>query len=114
MPVALLLQRVERNGVLIDTAALNAQAASSASDGGAGARAHELAGQPFNIGSPKQIGDVLFTKLAMPVLRRTASGTPSTDEEVLEKLAEDYPLPARILEHRSLAKLKAPTPTSCR
>jgi len=68
--------------------------------------AHTLAGQPFNIGSPKQIGDVLYTKLAMPVLKRTASGAPSTDEEVLEKLAEDYPLPAKILEHRSLSKLK--------
>src|SRR5207247_10577879 len=68
--------------------------------------AHELAGQPFNIGSPKQIGDVLYTKLAMPVLKRTASGAPSTDEDVLEKLAENYPLPAKILEHRSLSKRK--------
>jgi DNA polymerase-1 len=68
--------------------------------------AHELAGQPFNMGSPKQIGDVLFIKLGLPVLKKTVSGAPSTDEDVLEKLAEDYPLPARILEHRSLAKLK--------
>ncbi|HEX3140390.1 MAG TPA: DNA polymerase, partial [Rhizobacter sp.] len=66
----------------------------------------ELAGQPFNLGSPKQIGDVLFTKLGLPVVKKTPSGVPSTDEEVLEKLAEDYPLPAKLLEHRSLSKLK--------
>jgi DNA polymerase-1 len=67
---------------------------------------HELAGQPFNLGSPKQIGEILFGKLGLPVVKKTASGAPSTDEEVLEKLAEDYPLPKKILEHRSLAKLK--------
>ncbi|HEY0857037.1 MAG TPA: DNA polymerase I [Albitalea sp.] len=107
MPVSLLLQRIERHGVLIDAAVLQAQSQQLGERMMALEReAHELAGQPFNIGSPKQIGDVLFTKLAMPVLRRTASGAPSTDEDVLEKLAEDYPLPAKILEHRSLAKLK--------
>jgi len=107
MPVALLLQRIERNGVLIDPAVLNAQSQQLGERMMALEReAHELAGQPFNIGSPKQICDVLFTKLQMPVLKRTASGVPSTDEEVLEKLAENYPLPAKILEHRSLAKLK--------
>jgi DNA polymerase-1 len=107
MPVAHVLQRVERNGVLIDAAVLNAQSRELGERMmGLERQAHELAGQPFNIGSPKQIGDVLYTKLAMPVLKRTASGAPSTDEDVLEKLAEDYPLPAKILEHRSLAKLK--------
>ncbi|HUG24094.1 DNA polymerase I [Piscinibacter sp.] len=107
MPVTLLLQRIERNGVLIDPAVLNAQSQQLGERMMALEReAHELAGQPFNIGSPKQICDVLFTKLQMPVLKRTASGVPSTDEEVLEKLAENYPLPAKILEHRSLAKLK--------
>ncbi|MFL6661800.1 MAG: DNA polymerase I, partial [Rhizobacter sp.] len=107
MAVSRVLQRIERNGVLIDAAVLNAQSRELGERMMALEReAHELAGQPFNIGSPKQIGDVLFTKLAMPVLRRTASGAPSTDEDVLEKLAEDYPLPAKILEHRSLAKLK--------
>ena len=65
-----------------------------------------LAGQPFNLGSPKQIGEILFGKLGMPVLRKTASGAPSTDEDVLQQLAADYPLPARLLEHRSLSKLK--------
>ncbi|CAG1016197.1 DNA polymerase I [Burkholderiaceae bacterium] len=107
MPVSMLLHRIERHGVLIDAAVLQAQSQQLGERMMALEReAHELAGQPFNIGSPKQIGDVLFTKLAMPVIRRTASGAPSTDEDVLEKLAEDYPLPAKILEHRSLAKLK--------
>ena len=107
MPVAVLLQRIERNGVLIDAAVLQAQSQQLGERMVALEReAHELAGQPFNIGSPKQIGDMLYTKLQMPVLKRTASGAPSTDEEVLEKLAEDYPLPAKILEHRSLSKLK--------
>ncbi|RQP26120.1 DNA polymerase I [Piscinibacter terrae] len=107
MPVSQVLKRIERNGVLIDAAVLQAQSQQL------GERmmqlereAYDMAGQPFNIGSPKQIGEVLYTKLAMPVLKRTASGAPSTDEEVLEKLAEDYPLPAKILEHRSLSKLK--------
>ncbi|MFD1710691.1 DNA polymerase I [Ottowia sp. GY511] len=68
--------------------------------------AHDLAGQPFNLGSPKQIGEIFFVKLGLPVVKKTATGAPSTDEEVLEKLAEDYPLPARILEHRGLSKLK--------
>ena len=69
--------------------------------------AYELAGQPFNLGSPKQIGEILFGKLGLPVDqedRRAARRR--TDEEVLEKLAEDYPLPAKLLEHRSLSKLK--------
>jgi DNA polymerase-1 len=107
MPVALLLQRIERHGVLIDAAVLRAQSQQLGERMMALEReAHDLAGQPFNIGSPKQIGEILYTKLAMPVLKRTASGAPSTDEEVLEKLAADYPLPAKILEHRGLSKLK--------
>jgi len=68
--------------------------------------AYAIAGQPFNLGSPKQIGEILFGKLGLPVKRKTASGAPSTDEDVLAELAKDYPLPARILDHRSLAKLK--------
>ena len=68
--------------------------------------AYEIAGQPFNLGSPKQLGEIFFDKLGMPVVKKTPSGARSTDEEVLEKLAEDYPLPAKLLEHRSLSKLK--------
>ncbi|MFM7705720.1 MAG: DNA polymerase, partial [Rubrivivax sp.] len=68
--------------------------------------AHALAGQPFNMGSPKQIGEILFGKLGLPVKKKTATGAPSTDEDVLQELAADYPLPAKILEARSLAKLK--------
>jgi len=65
-----------------------------------------LAGQPFNLGSPKQLGEILFTKLGLPVVKKTATGQPSTDEDVLSQLADDYPLPKLLLEHRSLAKLK--------
>ena len=68
--------------------------------------AYDLAGQPFNLGSPKQIGEILFNRLGLPVKKKTASGAPSTDEEVLQELAADYPLPAKLLEHRSLSKLK--------
>jgi len=101
------LYRIERNGVLIDAPTLAAQSHAL------GQRimelerqAHDLAGQPFNLSSPKQIGEIFFDKLGMPVVKKTATGAPSTDEEVLEKLAEDFPLPAKILEHRGLAKLK--------
>ena len=101
------LYRIERTGVLIDAATLAAQSQEL------GVRilqlekeAHELAGQIFNLGSPKQIGEIFFTKLGLPVVKKTPTGTHSTDDEVLQKLAEDYPLPAKILEHRSLAKLK--------
>ncbi|MBC5766822.1 DNA polymerase I [Ramlibacter albus] len=101
------LFRVERNGVLVDSEELGRQGHELGQRIMALEKeAHELAGQPFNLGSPKQIGEILFTKQGLPVVKKTASGTPSTDEEVLEKLAEDYPLPAKILEHRSLSKLK--------
>lgn len=108
MPVAHVLQRIERHGVLIDSSLLQQQSHEL------GERmlaleqsAHASAGQPFNLGSPKQIGDILFTQQGLPVVKKTATGAPSTDEEVLEKLAQDYPLPAMILEHRSLSKLKS-------
>ncbi len=101
------LYRIERNGVLIDAPTLAAQSHEL------GQRivaleneAYELAGQPFNLGSPKQLGEIFFDKLGLPVVKKTATGARSTDEEVLEKLAEDYPLPAKILEYRGLAKLK--------
>ncbi|MBA3058564.1 MAG: DNA polymerase I [Gammaproteobacteria bacterium] len=101
------LYRIERNGVLIDAPTLALQSHEL------GSRilqlekeAHELAGQPFNLSSPKQIAEIFFTKLGLPIVKKTPTGSPSTDDEVLQKLAEDYPLPAKILEHRGLAKLK--------
>ncbi len=107
MPTSALLQRIERHGVLVDAAVLHRQSQALAERMVAlEQEAYGLAGQPFNMGSPKQIGEILFTKLGIPVQKKTATGAPSTDEEVLEKLAADYPLPARLLEHRSLSKLK--------
>lgn len=107
LPTSEVLTRIERHGVLIDAAVLARQSQALAERMVALEReAHELAGQPFNLGSPKQIGEILFGKLGMPAKRKTASGVPSTDEEVLAELAADYPLPAKLLEHRSLSKLK--------
>ena len=107
MPTSEVLGRIERNGVLIDSSKLAAQSQQLAERMVALEReAYELAGQPFNLGSPKQIGEILFTKLGLPVKKKTASGAPSTDEEVLDELAADYPLPAKLLEHRGLSKLK--------
>jgi DNA polymerase-1 len=107
MPVSEILERIEIHGVLIDAAVLARQSQELAERMVAlEQEAYAIAGQPFNLGSPKQIGEILFTKLGLPVSKKTASGAPSTDEEVLAELAADYPLPARILDHRSLAKLK--------
>ncbi|MDD3017743.1 MAG: DNA polymerase I [Comamonas sp.] len=101
------LFRIERNGVRIDAAELARQS------NDLGTRivqleqeAYDLAGQPFNMASPKQLGEIFFDKLGMRSVKTTATGARSTDEEVLEKLAEDHPLPAKLLEHRSLSKLK--------
>jgi DNA polymerase I - 3'-5' exonuclease and polymerase domains len=108
LPVREVLVRMERHGVLIDTALLAQQSHALGSQILAlEAQAHELAGQPFNLGSPKQLGEILFGKLGLPVKRKTATGQPSTDEEVLSELALDYPLPKLLLEHRTLAKLKS-------
>jgi DNA polymerase-1 len=107
MPVCAVLAAVERHGVLIDRELLAQQSRELAERLVAlEQEAYGLAGQPFNLGSPKQIGEVLFGKLGLPVRRKTASGAPSTDEDVLQELANDYPLPAKILEHRGLSKLK--------
>lgn len=108
LPTAVVLQKIERNGVLIDSALLATQS------GELGRRmleieqeAYALAGQPFNLGSPKQLAEILFGKMQLPVVKKTPSGTPSTDEEVLAKLAEDYPLPKILLDYRGLSKLKS-------
>ncbi len=107
VPVSEVLARVERHGVLIDATVLARQSQQLAERMVAlEQEAYTIAGQPFNMGSPKQIGEILFGKLGLPVKKKTATGAPSTDEEVLAELAADYPLPARILDHRSLAKLK--------
>ena len=107
MPVSQILQRIERHGVLVDAGVLAQQSQQLAERMvQLEQQAYEIAGQPFNLGSPKQIGEIFFDKLGLPVVKKTATGGRSTDEEVLEKLALDYPLPAKILEHRSLSKLK--------
>ncbi len=108
IPVAGVLLAMERNGVLIDAALLATQSGElGAKMMTLEARAHELAGQPFNLASPKQLGEILFDKMKLPVVKKTPSGAPSTDEEVLEKLALDHPLPRTLLEHRGLSKLKS-------
>ncbi len=108
MPTTQVLLTIERNGVLIDSALLEKQS------GELGlkmmeleAKAHLEAGQPFNLGSPKQLAEILFEKKGIKPLKKTPGGAPSTDEETLAKLAEDHPLPKIILEYRSMAKLKS-------
>ncbi len=108
LPTSRVLRKMERNGVLIDRERLDAQSNEIARrliD--LQAQAYELAGGEFNLGSPKQIGQIFFEKLQLPVVKKTTSGAPSTDEEVLKKLAEDFPLPKVLLEHRGLSKLKS-------
>ncbi len=108
MPLVPVLARMERHGVKIDTDMLRAQSQElSKRVLELEQQAHDAAGQAFNLGSPKQIQEVLYGKLGLPVLRRTPTGQPSTAEEVLEELALDYPLPRVILEHRTLSKLKS-------
>jgi DNA polymerase-1 len=108
MPVLPVLFEMERAGVLLDSERLARQ---SAELGGrlveVEQQAHAAAGQPFNLNSPKQIQELLFGKLGMPVIKKTPGGTPSTDEDVLTELALDYPLPKLLLEHRTLSKLKS-------
>ncbi len=107
LPVAEILFRMERNGVLIDVFALAQQSEELGRKLMAiESEAHALAGQPFNLNSPKQLAEILFEKQGLPVVKRTPTKAPSTDEEVLEQLALDYPLPKKILEHRGYAKLK--------
>jgi DNA polymerase-1 len=108
MPVSDILFTIERNGVLIDANMLNMQSNEIGMKLVAlENQAYELAGQPFNLGSPKQLQEILFGKLGIKPLKKTPSGTPSTDEDVLQELALDYPLPKVLLEYRGLAKLKS-------
>jgi DNA polymerase-1 len=108
MPVREVLFRMERNGVLVDAGLLDQQGRSLGQKMlELEERAHREAGQPFNLNSPKQIGEIFFERLKLPVVKKTPSGAPSTDEDVLEKLALDYPLPKTLLEYRALSKLKS-------
>ena len=108
MPVMTILQTMERHGVLLDARLLDAQS------GELGAKmmeleaaAHKQAEQPFNLNSPKQIQEILFGKLGIKPVKKTPSGAPSTDEDALEQLALDHPLPKLLLEYRGIAKLKS-------
>src|SRR6201987_583103 len=103
-----MLFRMERNGVLLEPAGLAGQSREL------GERllaleqqAYQLAGGPFNLGSPRQLGEILFDRLKLPAVKKTATGQPSTDEDVLQQLAADYPLPKLLLDHRALSKLKS-------
>ncbi|KAE8176311.1 DNA polymerase I [Photobacterium carnosum] len=108
MPLVPVLSRMERTGVYIDSALLGAQSIELAQRLDEIEKlAYELAGEEFNLSSPKQLQAILFEKMGLPVLKKTPSGTPSTNEEVLQELALDYPLPKLLLEYRGLAKLKS-------
>ena len=108
LPLVPVLSRIERTGALVDDTLLFQQSQELALRLAELEReAWDLAGQEFNLASPKQLGDILFTKLEIPILKKTAKGAPSTKEEVLQELALDYPLPKVLIEHRGLAKLKS-------
>lgn len=108
LPLIKVLSRIERTGALVDDTLLFQQSQELAERlAELETQAWELAGQQFNLASPKQLAEILFTKLEIPVLKKTAKGAPSTKEEVLQELALDYPLPKVLLEHRGLAKLKS-------
>ena len=108
MPLVPVLARMEQRGVLIDGEFLRRMSGEFAKQIHAlEEQAHAAAGQPFNLGSPKQLQEILFDKLGLPALRKTPKGQPSTAEDVLQEMAEEYELPRLILEHRSLSKLKS-------
>ncbi|EGQ7930410.1 DNA polymerase I [Vibrio vulnificus] len=108
VPLVPVLSRMERTGVLIDDMKLSAQSQEIAVRlGELEQKAYEIAGQPFNMNSPKQLQTILFEQMGLPVIKKTPSGSPSTAEEVLQELALDYPLPSVIMEYRGLAKLKS-------
>ncbi|HYP67208.1 MAG TPA: DNA polymerase I [Thiobacillaceae bacterium] len=108
LPVAEILFRMERNGVLLDRHSLAKQS------GELGEKmlvleqhAYQIAGRPFNLNSPKQIQEILFGEMKLPVIKKTPGGAPSTDEDVLQDLAANFPLPKALLEYRGMAKLKS-------
>ncbi len=108
LPTREVLYRMERTGILLDPHKLARQSHELGLRMIALERqAYELAGQPFNLASPKQIGEIFFDRLKLPVIKKTPKGAPSTDEAVLQELAKDFPLPKVLLEHRSLSKLKS-------
>lgn len=108
VPLVPVLSRIERTGVLIDDMLLGAQSQEIAARlDELEQKAFEIAGQEFNLSSPKQLQTIFFEKMGLPVIKKTPSGAPSTNEEVLQELALDYPLPKLILEYRGLAKLKS-------
>ena len=108
LPLVPVLSRIERTGALVSRELLQQQSRELGERlQQLEAEAHDLAGEAFNLGSPKQLGDILFKRLELPVLRKTPTGAPSTAEEVLAELALDYPLPRVLLEYRGLSKLKS-------
>jgi len=107
-PLVPILLGMEEAGVLIDRDMLKKQSGELAEKmAGLEVSAHELAGAPFNLGSPKQLQEILFVQLGLPVIRKTPKGQPSTAEDVLQELASDYDLPRVILEYRGVSKLKS-------
>ena len=108
LPLVPVLSRIERQGALISRELLAQQSIELGTRlGELQGQAYDLAGQEFNLGSPKQLGQILFEKLELPVIKKTPKGAPSTAEDVLVELALDYPLPKLLLEYRSLSKLKS-------
>ncbi len=108
MPVLEVLFEIERNGVLLDDKLLQKQSDELGKKLHAlEEQAYVIAEQPFNLNSPKQIQEILFNQLKLPIIKKTPTGIPSTDEDVLQQLALDYPLPKLLLDYRSLAKLKS-------
>ena len=108
LPLVPVLSKIERNGAFVGVDKLRAQSHEIAIRlAELESQACDLAGQPFNLASPKQLGEILFEKLELPVIKKTPKGAPSTAEDVLVELANDYELPAVLIEHRGLAKLKS-------
>ncbi|WP_421198236.1 DNA polymerase I [Aeromonas enteropelogenes] len=108
LPLLPVLARMERLGTTIEPRLLHQQSQEiEVRLAELEKQAHELAGQEFNLSSPKQLGEILFTKLGLPIIKKTPKGAPSTAEEVLAELAETYELPQLLMEHRGLAKLKS-------